>query len=139
MTSPRGRASAPGKVVLSGSYSVLAGAPAIVAAVDRYVIADASRPADRVTAEVRAAIDAGALDAAPWFDASALRVAEPDGTTRKLGLGSSAAILAASLAAASPKSSPPDELFAKALSAHRAAQGGDSGVDVAASVFGGIL
>ena len=40
------RARAPGKVVLSGAYAVLAGAPAIVSAVSRYVTADTSRPAD---------------------------------------------------------------------------------------------
>lgn len=139
MTARRGQASAPGKVVLSGSYSVLEGAPAIVAAVDRYVIADASRRADFVTAEVRAAIDAGSLDFAPWFDASALRVTEPDGSSRKLGIGSSAAILVASLAAASPEGASREALFEQALAAHRVAQGGGSGVDVAASVFGGIL
>jgi phosphomevalonate kinase len=135
----RGRASAPGKVVLSGSYSVLEGAPAIVAAVDRYVIADASRRSEIVTAEVRAAINGGGLDFAPWFDASALRVTDPDGSSRKLGIGSSAAILAASLAACSPEGASRDDLFEKALDAHRSAQGGGSGIDVAASIFGGIL
>src|SRR5262245_30830565 len=71
-------AQAPGKIVLSGAYAVLEGAPALVAAVDRYVIADATRDADLVTPEVRAAIGSGR---APWFDASALRARE-----RKLGL-----------------------------------------------------
>jgi phosphomevalonate kinase len=147
-------ARAPGKLVLSGAYSVLEGAPALVAAVDRYAVADASRPADLITAEVRAAIAAGHLRDAPWFDASALRAASPSGgPSRKLGLGSSAAILVASLASlASPAplaslaaTAPPDaalpldSLFDQALAAHRAAQGGGSGVDVAASVFGGVL
>lgn len=131
-------ARAPGKLVLSGAYVVLEGAPAIVAAVDRYAVADSDRPAPRVTAEVLAAIEAGALAEAPWFDASALRVDLPDGTSRKLGLGSSAAILAASILACRP-AMPLDELFARALAAHRAAQGGGSGVDVAASVLGGVL
>src|SRR5579871_2078485 len=94
------RARAPGKLVLSGAYAVLEGAPCLVAAVDRYAVADAARPAPFVTDEVRAAVDAGVLDAAPWFDASALRDRAPDGTSRKLGLGSSAAILVASMAAA---------------------------------------
>jgi phosphomevalonate kinase len=110
-----------------------------VAAVDRRVLADADRPADLVTAEVREAIAAGAIASAPWFDASALRVTGPDGASRKLGLGSSAAILAASLATASPEDTPRALLFERALAAHRAAQGGGSGVDVAASVFGGVL
>lgn len=137
-------AHAPGKLVLSGAYSVLEGAPCLVAAVDRYVVADGSRPAPFVPDEVRAAIDAGALDSTPWFDASALREHAPDGSSRKLGLGSSAAILAACLAAAlgdrfSSDSALRAAIFPVALAAHRKAQGGGSGVDVAASVFGGVL
>ncbi|MGK3993454.1 hypothetical protein [Sorangium sp. So ce1024] len=151
---------APGKLVLSGAYAVLEGAPALVAAVDRYVLADPARPADLVTDEVRAAIDAGALDRAVWFDASALRSAAPAGApaaaSRKLGLGSSAAILVATLAAraaaaattraaaaaAADQAAPAWDtgaLFLDALAAHRRAQGGGSGVDVAASVHGGVL
>ncbi len=138
------RARAPGKLVLSGAYAVLEGAPCLVAAVDRYVIADAARPAPFVADEVRAAIDAGAIDHAPWFDASALREHALDGSSRKLGLGSSAAILAASLAAALGDGAGDVHalraaVFPPALAAHRKAQGGGSGVDVAASVFGGVL
>lgn len=126
------RARAPGKVVLSGAYSVLHGAPAIVSAVSRYVVADSSRPADLVTDEVRAALKPA--QSAPWFDASDLREGG-----RKLGLGSSAAILAASLCALEGGSASSEALFARGLAAHRAAQGGGSGVDVAASTFGGTL
>jgi phosphomevalonate kinase len=125
--------------VLSGAYAVLSGSPAIVTAVARYVTADTSRAADFVTDEVRAALTAN--ERAPWFDAAELR---QDG--RKLGLGSSAAILAASLFALEHAAAPQaDEatlqkrVFERALSAHRAAQGGGSGVDVAASTFGGTL
>ena len=139
-------ARAPGKIVISGAYAVLGGAPAIVSAVTRYVTADSSRRAELVTPEVLAALGArqaalGALEAAPWFDASALRVAQ-----RKLGLGSSAAILVASLYAleldAAPTASEAElrqRVFARALVAHRSAQAGGSGVDVAASTFGGTL
>jgi phosphomevalonate kinase len=130
------KARAPGKVVVSGAYSVLEGAPAIVAAVDRYVIADGDREAELVTGEVREAITRRWLDRAPWFDASALR--END---RKLGLGSSAAILVASLGAGARVL---DEamrrtLLERALEAHRAAQGGGSGIDVWSSCLGGWL
>jgi phosphomevalonate kinase len=132
------RARAPGKLVISGAYAVLEGAPALVTAVDRWVLADASRPAERVTPEVAAAIG----DApAPWFDANALREG-----TEKLGLGSSAAILVASLAARELAARGPlaDEelaelVFAPALAAHAKAQGGGSGVDVAAAARGGTL
>jgi phosphomevalonate kinase len=134
---------APGKLVLSGAYSVLEGAPCLVAAVDRYARADASRPPPFVPDEVRAAVNAGAIDRPPWFDATALREHAPDGTSRKLGLGSSAAILVASLGAVLGDRYADDRalraaVFPIALAAHRKAQGGGSGVDVAASVFGGV-
>ncbi len=132
------RTKAPGKVVLSGAYSVLEGAPALVAAVDRFVIVDSRIPGDFMTDEVKAAGFASPY----WFDASALR---HDG--KKLGLGSSAAILVATLAARTLEqldaSLAPDALgeriYPEALLAHRIAQGGGSGVDVAASCHGGYL
>jgi phosphomevalonate kinase len=141
-------ARAPGKVVLSGAYAVLEGAPAIVAAVDRYVEADAGREAARVVPEVAEALRrremaTGTSAKAPWFDARALRDERRD---EKLGLGSSAAILVASLAALELAGDPSledaalaDRVFAPALLAHREAQRGGSGVDVAASAFGGFL
>lgn len=132
------KARAPGKILLSGAYAVLDGAPAIVAAVDRYVTADGERPAERVTDEVRVALGAANV---PWFDASELRRGD-----RKLGVGSSAAILVASLAVRVLERMPgasdgalAAEVFAPALAAHRAAQRGGSGVDVAASAYGGVL
>lgn len=132
-------ARAPGKIVLSGAYVVLEGAPAIVAAVGRDAIAHGDRPAGLVTEEVQAAIDGGHLSRACAFDASALRA---DGGARKLGLGSSAAILVATMAAVDGV--PADDAARRALldrarRAHRAAQGGGSGVDVAASTLGGVL
>ncbi len=129
------RARAPGKVVLSGAYAVLEGAPALVTAVDRYVVADTTRAATFEAPEVRAALPSGPL---PHFDASALRKGD-----RKLGLGSSAAIVVASLAAVALEKEPglsPAELASRvwhpALLAHRAAQGGGSGIDVVTSAFG---
>jgi phosphomevalonate kinase len=139
-------ARAPGKVVLSGAYAVLEGAPALVAAVDRYVIADPRREAEFVTPEVREALTSRGATRAPWFDARALR---DEANDRKLGLGSSAAILVASLAALELGTEPTlptiddaalaRRVFDAALCAHRIAQGGGSGIDVAASAFGGIL
>ena len=132
------KARAPGKLVLSGAYAVLEGAPAVVTAVDRYVVADTSRPAELLTPEVKAALRD---KPAPHFDASALR-----SQSGKLGLGSSAAILVASYGALIGEGRPdiPEEELRRAvlepcLVAHRAAQGGGSGVDVAASVFGGTI
>jgi phosphomevalonate kinase len=132
------KARAPGKVVISGAYAVLWGAPAIVSAVSRYAVADTARPADLLTPEVRAALGG---EAAPWFDASALR-----GERGKLGLGSSAAILVASLAALALQEGTTNEdgelaraVLAPALAAHREAQGGGSGIDVATAAHGGTL
>jgi phosphomevalonate kinase len=133
------RAFAPGKLVLTGAYAVLEGAPAIAVAVQRGATADAARVAKAPTPEVRAAL--GADVSAPEVDASSMFV---DG--RKLGLGASAAILVASLAARILRAggdlsdgSVRDELFAKARAAHAEVQSGGSGIDVAASVYGGAL
>lgn len=132
------KARAPGKLVISGAYAVLYGATAVVSAVSRYAVADTSRAAEFVTPEVQAAIGPAP---APWFDASELR-----GPRGKLGLGSSAAILVASLAAlelaagrASDDGALVRAVLERALAAHRAAQGGGSGVDVASSAHGGTL
>lgn len=131
-------AQAPGKLVLSGAYAVLEGAPALVAAVSRYARADSSRRADFSTPEFRAALPDTPM---PWFDASELRY-----RGQKLGLGSSAAILAATLGVLEMERNPDtpldrlhQDVFRAALAAHRSAQGGGSGIDVAASVHGGVL
>jgi phosphomevalonate kinase len=136
------RARAPGKLVLSGAYSVLWGAPALVTTVDRHALADASRPHDFVPREIEVALSLGLLSHAPKLDVSELRAWGADGRSQKLGLGSSAALLVAALAAAPTADTPAlgsDELLAAAVRAHRLAQGGGSGIDVAASALGGTL
>lgn len=129
---------APGKLLLAGAYAVLEGAPALVVAVDRYAVADGDHRAGSATPEV---LESLPREAAPAVDASALR----DGPD-KLGLGSSAAMLVASLGVASARTgadlgSPEVRraLLDEARRAHAAVQGGGSGVDVAASVYGGAL
>jgi phosphomevalonate kinase len=113
---------APGKLVLTGAYAVLEGAPAIVIAVDRHAVADVASP-DEV--DVRALHDASG---------------------RKLGLGSSAASMVATegARAVARGEDPSDPLvrtsiFRAVRGAHAVSQGGGSGVDVAASVHGGVL
>jgi phosphomevalonate kinase len=126
-------------LVLTGAYAVLDGAPAIVVAVDRYAVADASRVSSSPTPEIRAAFGEGA---APETDVRALY----DEEGRKLGLGSSAAAVVASLAAKAlargedlSHARVRARLFLAARRAHARAQNGGSGVDVAASVYGGVL
>ncbi len=143
-------ARAPGKLVLSGAYSVLWGAPCLVGAVDRYALAFRDEPHTHLAAEVAAAVSLGLLDRPCRVDVSALRATDASATSgsRKLGLGSSAAIVVATLAAARAELADErgafpraerDRLFRDALLAHRTAQEGGSGVDVAASVYGGVL
>jgi len=159
-------ARAPGKLVVLGEYAVLAGGPALVTAVDRYCVASL-RPSDdelcllhthadcvadrrfgRAEASGVAVVDSvirhwptehvgawrGRLDSSQLFAAG-----------RKLGLGSSAAALVAWAGAWSAYSrSETDSAAALPLAdlvgLHRAIQGSaGSGLDVAASLHGGVL
>ena len=128
---------APGKLLVTGAYAVLEGAPALVLAVDRFAVADSSTLDDAPYAEVAAALAARA----PRVDVSALRHGD-----LKLGLGSSAAAVVAALGAvaagdghALDRPEVRAKIFADALAAHARVQAGGSGVDVAASVHGGAL
>ena len=129
---------APGKLLLFGAYSVLEGTPALVVAVDRLAVADTDRLAPSPLREVRAAIGD---EPAPAVDVRALYEGDA-----KLGLGSSAAALVATLGARAAMrgkdladAAVRKELFLAARDAHAQAQGGGSGVDVAASTYGGAL
>ncbi|HUT78148.1 MAG TPA: hypothetical protein VM285_10700 [Polyangia bacterium] len=142
-------ATAPGKQLLSGEYAVLHGAPAVVAAVDRRAFAWLEAPTGGVSPLVAAAREETARSLGET-DVEALppvRV-ETRGFSRrgrKLGLGSSAAVVTAACGAlfaarGRGASTSREEIFRAALAAHRRAQGGrGSGVDIAASIFGGVL
>jgi phosphomevalonate kinase len=166
-------ARAPGKLLLLGEYAVLDGVPAIVAAIDRYVevrlavrhgckVVRIAAPGHCASLEVRdlrvaappelrfalAAIDeVGRRLPAPLHRGLDLEIrsALADASGRKLGLGGSAAVTAAIVAAlyAAAGCDPAmcrDDVFAAAFAAHRAGQGAvGSGADVAASVYGGLL
>ena len=113
---------APGKLVLTGAYAVLEGAPAVVAAIDRYAVADTGEP-ERV-------------------DTSSMR----DEGGRKLGLGSSAAWRVAAEGAREAAGGADlrvvavrARIFDAVRAAHARDQGGGSGVDVAAAVHGGVV
>ena len=144
-------ATAPGKLILTGEYAVLDGAPALVVAINRRVIA--RRKAGPVGSSVflvavaeelakRRGADDPSVKAAMEIavDSSALY---DDGT--KLGLGSSAAVtVAATALALSGNRRLPvidrEEVLAVALAAHSAGQSGrGSGADVAAAVHGNVI
>lgn len=142
--------SAPGKVMIAGEYSVLDGAEAVIAAVDRRCYArllDAIAPDSLLPPpEARAAADVAAAmlgRSAPALaiDASALRQ-----SGRKLGLGSSAAGAAAAAGAVFADAGfDLDDVAVRArvldaaLDGHRAVAPEGSGADVAASVLGGFV
>lgn len=141
------RFSAPGKVVLSGEYAVLRGAPAVAAAVDRRAVV-AVEPGDSETICIGLGgrTDTRLLDCVlealgrelPDARLTLNTTAFSDGSN-KLGLGSSAALTVALAAALAPEG-PGKRLLDTAQEAHRAfQQGRGSGVDVAASWAGGII
>jgi phosphomevalonate kinase len=158
-------ASAPGKVLLAGEYAVLAGAEAVVMAINRRAVARLVAPgtteargaagspflqAVAQTVAAHAGADSPAARAAALLavDSSALR----DVGGIKLGLGSSAAATVAACTCAlahgaqglggdaRPAAAEVHRLAHMAHGAAQSAQGArGSGADIAASVYGGIL
>lgn len=152
--------SAPGKVLLWGEYGVLKGAPALVMAINRRVevtlspahhFSLISRPAGDYEAGVRrqlaALLDDYHLAAqhldqlAVTIDSSALYQSSA-AVGLKLGLGSSAAVLAALDAAVAAMRddggvTDPAARLAALQALHQSGQG--SGVDLAAAMLGGVL
>ena len=127
----------PGKLVLIGEYAVLDGAPAWVAAVDRGVRCEVWEGEGIEVPEddrfVRAAL--GWDGKAAWGLAPPHRYCfsdwNPPGLAEKAGFGGSAAAVVAARRAAGldPASS---------FAIHHAVQGSGSGIDVFASLHGGI-
>lgn len=137
---------APGKAMLFGEYAVLDGAPALVAAVDRYVVVtdtdDGQLPDSPF---VRAALAArarhlvgGGVGPHPGLRIDSTALTAEGAAGRKLGLGSSAAV---TVAVVGPQPAlARSQLFSICAEAHAQAQGGSgSGADVAAAVWGGVL
>lgn len=152
-------ASAPGKLMILGEHGVLAGSHCLVAAVDKRISVKL-RPRSDQQAHIKT--DFG-------FYVSSLHDLEPDNRFRfviaalsslvqelpsglelqihsefshKVGLGSSAAVTVAVLAALQSwcrKETDLDRLFADSLQVIHNVQGTGSGADVAASVFGGLV
>lgn len=120
---------APGKLVLVGEYAVLDGGGAVVAAVDRGVECAVSEGDAVITPGddrfVRAALQGAPRRRYAFTDWN------PTGLPEKPGFGgSAAATVAATLAAGFPGE--------RAFAVHAEVQGGGSGVDVHASLHGGV-
>lgn len=145
------RATAPGKVVLSGEYAVLGGAPAVAMAVDRRAVVTirpgagdtlrssgvVTKPDPRLLEHVRAAAGGTPVRGAVHLDTSAF---VDSASGMKLGIGSSAALTVALARAQLPADTPAQRVQAVASAAHRAFQGGlGSGVDIATALAGGLV
>lgn len=162
-------ASAPGKAVIWGEYAVLAGAPAMVMAVNRYAhcritpggnawsvralgfedqidtsaeqILSNPTPGGALAPLAAAAsvLDLTALPAGAEVELDTRAFYAASTPDRKLGIGSSAAICTAVCVAMAELCERPVD-FASALAAHRLMQQAKgSGVDVAAAWTGGML
>jgi phosphomevalonate kinase len=139
-------ASAPGKALLCGEYAVLEGALAVVAAVDRRVAVTWSEGSAEMPPEVQATLQLARADLGPVPPSLILDVSELQQDRVKLGLGSSAAAAAATAGAVfathgrdltDPETL--QDVFACAFEGHASVAPQGSGVDVAASIFGGFL
>jgi phosphomevalonate kinase len=138
-------ASAPGKLLLAGEYAVLDGAPAIVMAVDRRAAVS------RVALESPGVVPGSLLHSVcaavgcpcpgeVAMDTGSFHAANAAGVATKIGLGSSAALCAALCRLLLPADVSRERLLRSAIDAHRRFQNGaGSGVDVAASVLGGVV
>lgn len=152
--------SAPGKVVLLGEYAVLEGGRAIVAAVNRRARGElvAAKTEEQYSEVVKAVVArAGrsgfgvsggiAIDTSSFMATGRDRLAVTGGAPspdrdpmdgQKLGIGSSAAV--AIVAAALITGRGDETALEIAIDAHREASRGEgSGVDVAASYYGGVI
>jgi len=139
-------ASAPGKALLCGEYAVLEGAPAVVAAVDRRVSVAWSEDSVPMPPEVVATLHLAQAELGSVPGCLTLEVSDLQQDRVKLGLGSSAAAaVAAAGASFATHGHDLDDaeilrrVFALALRGHASIAPEGSGVDVAASTFGGFL
>ncbi|GAA0788439.1 mevalonate kinase [Marinobacterium sediminicola] len=154
------KVSAPGSLMLMGEHAVLFGEPALACAVDAKLVVTLQPRQDRLVridsalgqyrgsldalepmaelAFVLAVIERYQMHLSHGFDLHIL-----SGFSHTVGLGSSAAVTAATvaaLAAYSGQSTEPEALFPLALAAvHQVQNGRGSGTDLAASLYGGVI
>lgn len=150
-------ARAPGSLMLMGEYAVLAGYPALVGAINQYIhvtltprtdqqveiisaLGHLKQPLDQLTVVEPFQYVLTVLLQHSLTQGVTLHIHSEFAST--LGLGSSAAVTVAVLYALhrwQGKTLSARELHAHALRVVHAVQGGGSGADVAASVYGGVL
>ncbi|HQN79538.1 MAG TPA: mevalonate kinase [Kiritimatiellia bacterium] len=154
------KASAPGSLMLMGEHAVLRGQPAIVCAINKRMTIALTPRADRTVrlhsalGEHETTLDDLAPNESFRFVLGAIRACRADfqqgfeldirsGMSHQMGLGSSAAVTVATLAAlagAQDKEPAPGYLLEAGTRIIRKVQGGTgSGADVAASTYGGAL
>ncbi|MFH0878883.1 MAG: mevalonate kinase, partial [Lentisphaerota bacterium] len=153
------KASAPGNLMLLGEHAVLHGHSALVCAVNRRMHVALKPRMDRLVlidstlGQYQSDLDTLFHNATFKFVLSAVakfRSFLPSGFnlriesefSHQVGLGSSAAVTAATVAVLSAwaqKPTAPDAIFQRSRNIVRDSQGVGSGADVAASVFGGIV
>jgi mevalonate kinase len=143
-------ASASGKLILMGEHAVLYGAPCIVTAVNKYLTVTIEKNQDnRIVIETPQTSDTRFLDASikasqsKWGSAvNNFHLKTKSDFTDQYGLGSSAAVVVATLKAISEMVEvelSQRELFDMSYEVVLAVQNRGSGFDVAASVYGGVL
>ena len=125
---------APGKLVLAGEYAVLEGAPAIVLAINSGVKCHIQEGHGIVTPMNDSSFVSPALEALSQTRRFVFEDWNPPAlkAEQKPGFGGSAAACVASVYAAGR---PLDDAFKK----HHSVQGSGSGIDIAASIYGGTL
>ncbi len=147
-------ASAPGKVILVGEHFVVLGQPALVMAIDRRAYVTASRLpgkgievrseqiAELTTRQMEPIMIAARIAEAFSGASSGLRITVRSEIPPSAGLGSSAAVAAATAAAVGKLLGAPlprEEIYRASLEAERSVHGTPSGVDPAVSTYGGIV
>lgn len=158
MALPSFKARAPGSLIIMGEYAVLHGFPAIVTAVNKYIMVTLTpRPDDKLCiyselGQIGMTINAIIIQHPFEFVLTALKLTDnlPSGVNihiesefpSTIGLGSSAAVTVALITALYRWKQQPIDLkaiYQNALQVIQQVQGGGSGADVAASTFGGTI